>query len=169
MARTHGKRAEEAREKEAKALELRRAGVTYDVIAAQVGWADAATANKAVRRAIARSMQDDVEAVREIELDRLDRLERSVWANALQGDLGSVRAVLNIMERRAKMLGIDAPAKVSAEVTAYQGGTDIDREVERLAETLALLDSQRQNGVDPTASKGQPEGSPNGVAHLGDS
>ncbi len=169
MARTQGKRVEEARDKEAKALELRRAGVTYDVIAAQVGWADAATANKAVRRAIARSMQDDVEAVREIELDRLDRLERAVWTNALQGDLGSVRAVLNIMERRSKMLGIDAPARVQAEVTAYQGGTDIDREVERLAETLALLDSQRANVVDGAASKAQSEGSPNGVAHLGDS
>jgi|GEM_PF-2566182 len=48
------------------------------------------------------------------ELERLDQLERAYWVEAMpaQGRKGSVRAAelcLKIKERRARMLGLDAP------------------------------------------------------------
>lgn len=125
-----------ATEKARRALELRRAGVTYDLIAQQLGYKDGSVAYNTVKRALQRSLQEPADDVRELELSRLDRLETILWPQALQGDQGAVDRLLKIADRRARYLGLDAPIKQEVEVTAYQGGTDIDREVERLAAEL---------------------------------
>jgi uncharacterized protein YicC (UPF0701 family) len=72
-----------------------------------------------------------------MELDRLDRLQRAAWATAMQGNPKAILSILKIMERRAKLIGLDAPQRLQQEVTVYEGGTDIDREVQRLAQLLA--------------------------------
>ena len=38
-----------------------------------------------------------------------------VWKQAKDGHLGAIDRVLKIQERRAKLLGLDAPSKVSIE------------------------------------------------------
>jgi len=50
---------------------------------------------------------------RAIELDRLDELHRAIWDKAVGGDLAAFDRVLKRMERRAKLLALDAPAKVA--------------------------------------------------------
>lgn len=117
-------------------LELRRAGVTFDQIAKSVGYTNKGTAYEAYRRALTRTLQQPADEVRELELDRLDRAQTAIWASVMQGDPAAVNTLLKIMDRRSKYLGLDAPVKQQVEIAAYDGGTDIDREVERLADTL---------------------------------
>lgn len=61
----------ESREREGNALRLRREGLDYEEIAAQVGWESEAGARHAVQRALRRHHEPDVEAFRQIEGQRL--------------------------------------------------------------------------------------------------
>lgn len=140
-------------DRERKALELRRSGLTYDAISQEIGWTEPSAAHKAVKRAIKRSMQDVGEDVLELEVARLDRLMEAIWDQAVGGDLQCLDRVLKIAERRAKLLGIDAPARQHVEIEAYMGGTDIDREVEALAKTLARSTDSSTVVLEPAASE----------------
>ena len=122
----------EVAEKEQKALELRRAGLTYDEIARSIGYATAQGAYLAYGRALKRSLMDSgAEEARAMELDRLDRLQRTWWGKALSGDEKATDRVLKIMEHRAKYLGLYAPTKMQVEAVVYDAGT-IEGEVQRL-------------------------------------
>lgn len=123
-------------DKERKALELRRAGMSYDEIAVAVGYTRSSGAWNAVQRAMKRTLRESgADEVRDQELDRLDRLQRAVWPRAIQGDLPAVGAVLRIMERRSKMLGLDAPITANIAVEHFDGQT-VDAEVQRIMATL---------------------------------
>jgi AraC-like DNA-binding protein len=131
-------------DKERQVLELRRAGLTFDVIAQQVGYSNASGAYHAMRRAMQRTLNNaGSEEIRELEADRLDRLQRFAWPQAAQGDLRAIESVLRIMARRARLLGLDAP--IRQEVTTYEGGSDIDREVQRLVAILETNSGSASN------------------------
>jgi len=136
-------------EKERKVLEMRLAGITFELIAKQVGFASAGACYNAYKRALVRTLQEPADAVREAEIARLDRLMQGVWTQALRGETRSVDAVLRIMDRRARLLGLDAPIKQQLEVNTYERDS-IDAEVAKLA---ALLDGSPQGQVDPTISQ----------------
>src|SRR3972149_6778053 len=91
----------------ARAIELRMAGFTYDSIAEQLGYASKSGASHAVHRALTRMIREPTEQLRDLELDRLDTLQRSLWSVARGGDVAAVDRILKIMERRAKLLGLD--------------------------------------------------------------
>lgn len=135
-------------DKEIKVLELRRAGLTFDVIASRVGYADASGSYLAYKRAIKRTMQQPADELRTQELDRLDRLQLAVWQKALEGDTKSILTIVRLMERRAKLLGLDMPIKIEQEVTTWEGGDSIDRAVRDLA---ALLTTNNAIGASQSA------------------
>ena len=56
------------------------------------------------------------EAVRKLELDRLDRWMLALENKILNGDTNAINSAIKVAERRAKYLGIDAPTKVEAQV-----------------------------------------------------
>lgn len=116
-------------ERERRVLELRRAGVTFDVIAEQLDYADRSGAYRAFKRALARTLQQPAREVRDLEVDRLDKLMVAVWKKALGGDLQAVDRVIRISERRARLLGLDAPQKV-------QVGDQLDSQIEALLTEL---------------------------------
>jgi len=124
-------------DKERQVLELRRSGSTFDSIARTLGYAGPQGAHEAFKRALRRTLQQPADEIRQMEIDRLDRLQRATWQTALTGNPKAILVILKIMDRRAKLLGLDAPQRLQQEVTVYEGGTDIDREVQRLAELLA--------------------------------
>lgn len=110
--RTHPVRVA-ASERRAQAVALRISGMTYDAIAQRLG-----VGSTTVFRDVTESMADAAKRTREaadelleLELQRLDTLQGGLWDAALAGDVSSVRAVLAVMERRAKLLGLDAAAK----------------------------------------------------------
>jgi hypothetical protein len=65
----------------------------------------------------------------------LDNLQRTYWQPAVNGNLRAADFVLRVIDKRAKLLGLDAPLKVQAEVVTYDG-SDLDREVERVARII---------------------------------
>lgn len=99
-------------ERERQALDLRRAGITYDVIASRLGYTNRSAAKKAVMRGIARTLQESADELRTVEADRLDRMQAAAWTGAMRGDDKALVTVLKIMERRARLLGLDAPTSL---------------------------------------------------------
>lgn len=94
-------------EKERQVMELRTAGAPFSEIARTVGYADAGGAHKAFKRGLRRYVQPVAEEAREVEALRLDRLQTAVWAPAMRGNIAAGQQVLRIMERRARLLGLD--------------------------------------------------------------
>ena len=127
-------------DREIKVLELRRAGLTWQKIADEVGYADPTGAYAAYKRAVKRVLQEPADEVRQQEIDRLDRLQVAVWPRAMKGDDRAINTILRLMERRAKLLGLDAAQKVQAEVTTFDGHRDIDAEIERIVQIIRNAD-----------------------------
>lgn len=101
----------EAAEKQALALKYRKAGYTYDMIAERVGYASASGAEKAIKSALHKMLRDEVQDVLDFELARLDEMMAGAYIMATGGNPAAIASVLKIMERRAKLLGLDAPVK----------------------------------------------------------
>ncbi len=140
-------------DKEKRVIELRRAGVTYDLIAEEVGYSSASGAYHAFTRAMKRTLRESgSDELREIEADRLDRLQRFTWPLAAQGDLRAIETILRIMARRARLLGLDSPIK--QEVTTFEGGSDIDREVQRLVSLLEPNSGSESDMADEPSEAG---------------
>ncbi len=156
-------RTPETAERDAKACALRAEGLTYDAVAKQMGYADPATARNAVQRALMAIVEPSAARLRTLELARLDLLLGKAWSvlkaehivvsqGRVMGDprtgepmvdhgpvLQAIATVLKIMERRAKLMGLDAPVKVEA-ITVDQ----IDAEVARLAAEMGMVDERPQ-------------------------
>jgi hypothetical protein len=92
------------------ALDLRALNLTYRQIGDVMG-VDGSTAYRRVKRAVQRrvcELEESPRMSREIELAKLDRLERRMLGEAHKGDKAAVRLVLKMMELRRKYLGNDA-------------------------------------------------------------
>jgi hypothetical protein len=158
-------------DKEIKVLELRRVGLTWVRIAEEVGYADHTGAYAAYKRAIKRTMQQPADELREQELDRIDRLQVAVWPAAMKGDTRAVLTIVRLMERRAKLTGLDMPIKIEQDVTTWTGGDTIDRAVRDLA-ALLTRDDATSTGAGAMAehiSETQPVATGNELENLVDS
>lgn len=104
-----------ATERRAQAVELRMEGKTFDRIGAELG-VSRQRAYQLVHGALGklqRETQDRVEEALALELERLDALQLAIYERATGGDLRAIDRMLRIMERRAKLLGLDTPQKVA--------------------------------------------------------
>ncbi len=106
--------AEAAAARRQKSLDLRIAGVRYRQIGAQLGVSHQ-TAYRDVQTALGEltALQaGKAEKLRELELERCDKLTMALWPKARSGNEKAVRAVIAVMDRRAKLLGLDASTKL---------------------------------------------------------
>lgn len=104
-----------AEERQCRALELRKAGVSLAAIAEELGYANPSCAFAAINAALEKTRSESAGDLRDLMAARLDELLVVAYENALQGDVESMMAVLRIEERRARLFGIDrreAPVKV---------------------------------------------------------
>ena len=101
-----------AADRQRQALDLRKAGVSFDLIAQQLGYASRQGAHMAVEAALQKTLQAPGDDLRQLDIARLDSLLLAVWPQARQGMLDYVDAALKILTRRAKLLGLDAPVKM---------------------------------------------------------
>jgi hypothetical protein len=129
------------------ALKLRSAGATYREIAAALGYADGSAARKAVYSALDDVRAEPAAEVRILEAARLDKMLQSRWDKALAGDNKAMEIVLSLMERRAKLLGLDAPAKFAP--TNPAGNQQFTGRLEDMSddELLRIIASGRSGGV----------------------
>ena len=63
--------------------------------------------SKAIRTVLHDVVAEPIEAIRSVESLRLDQMLAAVWPRAKDGDLQAISAVLQIMARRARLLGLD--------------------------------------------------------------
>ena len=144
-------------DKEVKVLELRRAGLTWQRIAEETGYADHTGAYAAYKRAIKRTQQQPADELRETELDRVDRLQLALWPKAMKGDNASINTIVRLMERRARLLGLDTPIKIQQDITTWTGDESIDRAVRDLAALLTANDENSSGASDVGEHQGESE------------
>lgn len=145
---TNKQTAQAAATKRSKALELRRAGMSYEDIAEAVGYRNRGSAHRAVSQAMAAVARDADDDLMGLELDRLDRMQRGLWPAAAKGDPKAVAAVLSIQTQRTKLLGLDDKTSKAIDETLGEAGCKavlavIARTVED--DDLSLSDDQKQN------------------------
>jgi DNA-binding CsgD family transcriptional regulator len=98
---------------EQKCLELRSAGLSFREIARELKVAPA-TAYKAVARGLAAvnaGCREQAQELRALEALRLDQMQAALWQQATDGDVRAIDRILRIMERRARLLGLDEPER----------------------------------------------------------
>jgi len=136
----------------ARIMELRAQGKSYRYIGAEVGLSFMQVSN-IIKDELKKAALPDIEEVRKQELSQLEGLEQVAFGILekhhykisptgklvkLPSELGedyaedpvpvlqAIQTIRGLMERKAKMLGLDAPAKVEASITEY---TEVDRQV----------------------------------------
>lgn len=117
MATAHEKTGarEARRERAAKSLELRINGYSYRQIARALSISER-TAYLDVQEELAALdalVSKRAERLRDLELARLDKILRSLWDPIKAGDAKAAMAAIKALERRARLLGLDAPTKVA--------------------------------------------------------
>jgi hypothetical protein len=98
--KTRGQIEAETREKENRAVELRRNNVDYTGIAAELGYASESGARQAVDRALRRHEEPNVDALRRLDNAKLDDLERIVRQELARDDLFLVQFGKIVYNRR---------------------------------------------------------------------
>ena len=98
-----------------------------------------AGAHDMVRRALREAVREPAEELRTLELERLDTLYAKVMVIIETGStkevLNAIDRALRIMERRSKLLGLDAPMKQDLRIT-----NRLDAQIEQLAAELFQLE-----------------------------
>lgn len=154
-------------QRDAEAAALRSQGNTYDAIALALGFANRTAARRSVERGLTAIVTEPATELRHLELIRLDAL----WMQAMKvlttehvtvsngkvvtidGEpvpddapvLSAIDRLLKIMERRAKLTGLDAPAKV--EVLTLEA---IDAEIRKLSDELGRPETGAATAVEGT-------------------
>jgi hypothetical protein len=143
---------DEIKQRDSKVFELRIQGFTFEQIAVQVGFSGPSGAWQAYQRIRSEFIFESVEEARQLELMRLDEMQFAVWDRAINGDLPALSCVLKIMDRRAKLLGLDKPEKMAVDRWGYNSA-DLDQEVKRIVDMMNEREDQfmarRQVGQRP--------------------
>lgn len=157
-------------EREAMALTLRKQGGSYRKIAQVLSQRPDIKPSYSERDAYGDVMNaldrlnqqaaEAVETVRRLEVERLDELLSVFWPKALKGDYAAVDRILSMMERRARLLGLNQD-KVAQTIDltlwvrekAAEWGLDPDeavKEAENIIRTTGGVGSLGTGGVPRT-------------------
>ena len=142
-------------EKEMQIIQLRKTGATWEMVGKALGYSNASGAYKAYQRAAARRVYPLIDEHREIELELLNTLlfqlfhdEDSKPKKRLA--LREMDRALAIHDRKARLLGLNAPEKIQAEVITYDDSS-IAESHRRFMELLATTQqAQGELGSPPS-------------------
>ena len=100
---------EKRRNRMAKALDLRKGGASYRAIAGALG-VSLRQAEMDIKDALREVTRESATEALGLELDRLDDLYMIAFTEARKNrDMRALNAAVRVMERRAKLLGLDIP------------------------------------------------------------
>ena len=108
----------DAKLRAAKALEMRMEGMKFDDIAAELGFSGRQGAYDAVSRELKAITREPAEEVLRLDLERLDKMWGIHYLNAQAGDAMALSSCMRIMERRARLLGLEVN---KTEITGKDG------------------------------------------------
>src|SRR3546814_5937084 len=101
-------------ERRKKAIALKLAGLDYQAIADQLGYADRAAAYVDIDRALKRNLAEEaeqVELLRHVAVQQLNRLQAAVWPKAVKGDTRAAETALRVItQRRSEEHKYELPA-----------------------------------------------------------
>lgn len=110
----------QTQEKMAEALELRKQGLSYLKIGQAMGISEM-YAHTLVRKAMKQIIKEPAKDVIALELQRLDTLWQNQFSKVLKAQENetsvgkdTIESCIKIMDRRAKLLGLDRPTKIAA-------------------------------------------------------
>jgi len=139
MARNNKAATASKTERVQRAFELRKAGKSLRQISELLGYS-----HEMVRKDINSVIQSIVTETKDLatdmitlELARLNDLQFAVWPDARKGDRKCIDTMLRIMERRAKLLGLDTPVTtkaVNVTLTHAELQAMSDEELQRMIE-----------------------------------
>jgi hypothetical protein len=98
-------------------LRMKAKGQNYTEIGVALGISKQGAA-RVVKRAYLKLSKEATESAtdaRTLDLHRLEQLHEAIWDKAMQagkGQMGAVDRVLKLMERRSRLMGLDAPTKM---------------------------------------------------------
>lgn len=123
-------------------IQLRKEGKSLDEIATVFS-----VTRQAVHQRLSKALQEfakeSLNSKREVlalELERLDELYLTARAKAVTGNIAAIDSCLRVMDRRAKLLGLDAPKKIEiGEIDPDELCAEIDAAAE--AESSATRDT----------------------------
>lgn len=94
---------------------MRLSGMTYSEIAESLGITKSTVFKhvKAYFAEVQAETKEEGEQLREMEAERLDKLQTALWDLAKAGDPSAIDRVLKIMKQRAELLGLEAPKKIA--------------------------------------------------------
>jgi hypothetical protein len=107
---------------------------------------------------LSRQRAEAAEQVAQLELARLDEMFHGIWPKAKQGDLAAVDRVLQLMQRRAKILGLDA------ETNAPQAAaTQVTLNISEMIVAKEAAPGHEQPAAEPAALASQDAPGPAGL------
>jgi hypothetical protein len=126
-----------ALERRERAMALRVAGKSYADIGAALG-VSAQRAYQYVTEELGKAAKrraESAEAMVRLESDRIDQLWAALWPQCQKGVPRAVEVAVRLLDRRARMLGLDQPAQLQSQVALMNLSPD------------ALLDEGRRLGL----------------------
>lgn len=106
-----------------RALELRAAGFNYRQIGEDMGLGTS-RARAIIVQALREHASEAVEDMRLIDGDRIEQVIGGIWERCLQGDLRAIDRLVLLLERKAKLFGLDQPVEINVtEIRATLFGT----------------------------------------------
>jgi hypothetical protein len=147
---------EEAREKQARAVDLRRAGASFSEIAQALGYADQSGAKKAVEAAIRRHEFEATADMLKMDLARLDEYTKlATHRLRTSGDLNQIDRLMRIMEKKHWLLGVTPATLADTQPdgsSATKGGMNV---VIASSERVFVRGMMQAVGMDPDSEEGQ--------------
>ena len=141
-----------AAERRAQVLRLRLAGLDFAAIGAALDPpVSMQRAHQLYLDGLALVVKEPAEDVLKADLERLDILWRAMLTRAASGSARHAEVALRVLERKARMLGLDAPTRTVAKVSFSDDEVDqLDREIEGLLAAAGAGDAQiHGNGSQP--------------------
>lgn len=130
-------------ERRSRAVHLRREGLTLREVADELG-VSVYTAWNDIQTAVRDIPKEEADLLRQQEADRLDALQHAIWEAAIAGDLHAVDRALKIIERRCRLLGLDAPTRIERPTVDL----DLDKAIRDLLDTVNNPPSPRYTDAD---------------------
>ncbi|MBB3040173.1 hypothetical protein [Hoyosella altamirensis] len=107
---TSSKQTAHIAERRAKALALRKVGYSFREIAKHTS-VSVQVAHNDVMTELRNIPKAEADELRALETEKLNQLEKAWWPSAIAGDDKAAGVILKIIDRRARMLGLDLPTK----------------------------------------------------------
>jgi len=113
------------RERQRKALELRKAGATYQQIADALGYKSQSSAYKVISQALEEIVREPAEELLAVQRERLNHMLTVLWPEVQRGNLQAMDRALKIMSQQDALEGFTQRSSQTNNVLVI-GGQETD-------------------------------------------